>query len=251
MYKSLTLPLLITLLFHGVILAILLVDMPESRPMVKRAATKYIHAELVTLDKVKVNKTTQTKPVEKKAPKVEPKPDNSKAEKAAVAKKAELEQQRKQQAAKQEQQKQKQKQEQVAQKKREDQLRQEEQQRLQQQEMIEAMEKEQQQALAMNDMEMANSYIALITEAIQNNWNRPPSARNSMEAELVLQLVPTGEVVSVKISHSSGNAAFDRSAETAVLKAERFPELQKLPARVFEQHFRRLTLKFKPEDLRL
>ena len=39
-------------------------------------------------------------------------------------------------------------------------------------------------------------------------------------------------------------------AINAVQKAERFPELQDLPTRVFEQNFRRFTLLFKPEDLR-
>ena len=71
-----------------------------------------------------------------------------------------------------------------------------------------------------------------------------------MEAELLLQLIPTGEVVSVTLAESSGNAAFDRSAIMAVEKAERFPELQQLESRLFERNFRRLRLKFKPEDLR-
>ena len=54
MYKSLTLPLLATILLHGVFLALILVDMPKSQPMVKRATSEYIRAELVTLEKPKV-----------------------------------------------------------------------------------------------------------------------------------------------------------------------------------------------------
>ena len=99
--------------------------------------------------------------------------------------------------------------------------------------------------------QMANSYIALITDAIQNNWNRPPSARNGMEAELALQLMPTGEVLNVSVIKSSGNSAFDRSAENAVRRAGQFPELKNLPNKLFEQYFRKLRLKFRPEDLRL
>ena len=101
-----------------------------------------------------------------------------------------------------------------------------------------------------SDAEMTASYVALITRVIQDNWSRPPSARNEMEAELVIQLIPTGEVVSVTVARSSGQLAFDRSAVMAVQKAERFPELQDLPSRIFERNFRRLRLKFKPEDLR-
>ena len=67
---------------------------------------------------------------------------------------------------------------------------------------------------------------------------------------MLIQLIPTGEVVSVTLASSSGNAAFDRSAVVAVEKAGQFPELQKLDSRLFEKNFRRLRLKFKPEDLR-
>ncbi len=101
-----------------------------------------------------------------------------------------------------------------------------------------------------SDEQLAQSFIALISQTVQNNWSRPPSARNGMEAELVLQLIPTGEVVSVTVARSSGQLAFDRSAVNAVQKAERFPELQQLPSRVFERNFRQFRLLFKPEDLR-
>jgi TonB family protein len=101
-----------------------------------------------------------------------------------------------------------------------------------------------------SDLEVTQSFVALITRVIQDNWSRPPSARNDMEAELVIQLIPTGEVVSVSVTRSSGLVAFDRSAVRAVEKAGRFPELQQLPARIFNKDFRTLRLKFKPKDLR-
>jgi TonB family protein len=98
--------------------------------------------------------------------------------------------------------------------------------------------------------EMSASFVALIRQTVVNYWSRPPSARNGMEAELAIQLIPTGEVVSVTVIRSSGNSAFDRSAVNAVQKAGAFPELQKLPSGEFEKKFRRFTLLFKPEDLR-
>lgn len=98
--------------------------------------------------------------------------------------------------------------------------------------------------------EMAASYAALIRDTVVGYWSRPPSARNGMQALLAIQLIPTGEVVSVQILESSGNTAFDRSAVNAVQKAGAFPELQKLPSRDFEKTFRRFRLLFKPEDLR-
>jgi TonB family protein len=101
-----------------------------------------------------------------------------------------------------------------------------------------------------SDQQVTQSYIALIAAVIEDNWSRPPSARNDMEAELVIQLIPTGEVISVSVVRSSGLPAFDRSAVMAVQKAEKFPELQQLPSRLFNKNFRSLRLKFKPEDLR-
>ncbi len=117
-------------------------------------------------------------------------------------------------------------------------------------ELAMAMEAEDQVLEAMSDDQLTASYIALIARAVEDNWSRPPSARNDMEAELLIQLIPTGEVVSVTLSRSSGNSAFDRSAVVAVQKAAQFPELSQLESRLFEKNFRRLRLKFKPEDLR-
>lgn len=117
-------------------------------------------------------------------------------------------------------------------------------------ELAMAMEAEDEALEALSDEQLTASYIALIARAVEDNWSRPPSARNGMEAELQLQLIPTGEVVSVTLARGSGNTAFDRSAVNAVEKAAQFPELQQLEPRLFEENFRRLRLKFKPEDLR-
>ena len=111
-------------------------------------------------------------------------------------------------------------------------------------------EEEQQLDAAVTADEVTASFSALIQQTVINRWSRPPSARNGMEVLLALQLIPTGEIVSVTVVKSSGNNAFDRSAINAVEKAERFPELQKLPAREFESTFRRFRLLFRPEDLR-
>ena len=103
---------------------------------------------------------------------------------------------------------------------------------------------------AHND-KLTSSYSAYVMERIEANWNRPPSARRGMQAELIIKLVPTGQVVSVALVKSSGNKAFDRSAEQAVYKADKFDKLQKLDIQIFEKSFRRLHLVFRPDDLRL
>ena len=93
---------------------------------------------------------------------------------------------------------------------------------LAQQELALALDAEDDLFEEASDEELALSYVSLIARTIEDNWSRPPSARNDMEAELILQLIPTGEVVSVSVARGSGNLAFDRSAMNAVKKAERF-----------------------------
>jgi colicin import membrane protein len=104
--------------------------------------------------------------------------------------------------------------------------------------------------VAVTAEEMSTSYAALVRDTVVSYWSRPPSARNGMEALLAIQLVPTGEIVSVSVIRSSGSVAFDRSAMNAVEKAGSFPELKNLPGREFEKTFRRFQLLFRPEDLR-
>ncbi len=97
----------------------------------------------------------------------------------------------------------------------------------------------------------ALSYLDAIGQRVEQNWSRPPSARSGMQCILLIQFVPTGQVVDVTVTQSSGNAAFDRSAEQAVKRVGRFPEVQNMPPEVFESQFRQLRLKFNPKDLRL
>ena len=93
----------------------------------------------------------------------------------------------------------------------------------------------------------AMSYMHAIRRAIIRQWSRPPSARNGMQARLEIMLAPTGELLSVALLDSSGNSAFDRSAEQAVHRVRRF----EVPGdrRLFEAEFRRFTMLFRPEDL--
>ena len=230
---------MLTLLMHGVLVAAFLIDWSGERTIIKRQTPKYVEARLVTIEKPKpkpkpkvVKKTAKPKPLIKPIieakPKVKPKVlQSDKIDPSKLA---------------------------------EEQKRLEEQQKLQQekQELLDsvaldldsALDQEQQEEAALTEAELANNHIALITQAIVRNWSRPASARNGMEAELQLDLVPTGEVINVQVVKSSGNAAFDRSAVAAVKRVKQFTELQQLPLRLFNEKFRRLHMKFKPEDLR-
>ena len=102
---------------------------------------------------------------------------------------------------------------------------------------------------ARTEFELVQSATALIQQALQQVWNRPPSARNGMRAILRIRMLPTGELLEASITQSSGDFAFDRSAENAVYSASPFTELQNLPINVFNTNFRTLSLIFEPEDL--
>ena len=104
-------------------------------------------------------------------------------------------------------------------------------------------------AAARNEFELVQSATGLIQQVVQENWSRPPSARNGMRAVLQIRMLPTGELLEVAVIRSSGDPAFDRSAETAVYRAAPFTELQSLPISVFNTNFRSLSLIFEPADL--
>ena len=116
-------------------------------------------------------------------------------------------------------------------------------------ELAEALTREANARKAVTDDEKAMAYVAQIQREIVQNWSRPPSARNGMEALLRVLLIPTGEVVDVKVEDSSGNGAFDRSAVLAVTKARRF--VVPTDSQRFERDFREFTVLFRPDDLRL
>ena len=132
-----------------------------------------------------------------------------------------------------------------------EQQRQQEAQRIEQQRQAEAAAQAAAEAreVAETEAELAMAYMGVIHDLVQQNWSRPPSARNNMTAVLRIRLVPTGDVVDVEIVRSSGDAAFDRAAENAVRAVGRFSELQGMPPRMFERSFRSLLLTFRPEDL--
>lgn len=260
MLRTWCLPVFATVLLHCTIIFLFVVNWSSRPNVVLNPPPKFVKAELITLDKPKA-KPAPTPPPPKATPQKQP--DQQKQEKARQEKlkQEKLQQEKKLQQAQTEKKAREQK---LAEEKRqheeqlvEEALKQAEEQerdrvlRESEDELAQLLAQEQAVQQSGQDEQLANSYTALISQAIQGQWSRPPSARNDMEVELELRLVPTGEVVNVQIVKSSGNSAFDRSAENAVRKVGRFPELQKLPNRVFEQYFRQFTLRFKPEDLRL
>lgn len=113
-----------------------------------------------------------------------------------------------------------------------------------------ALQKEEQMISSTVDDVNTKSYDEMIGERVAQNWSRPPSAVRGMVAVLEIRMLPTGQVVGVRVVKSSGDAAFDRSAEQAVKKVDRFEEVKNIPPDIFEKKYRQFTFTFNPEDLR-
>ena len=113
---------------------------------------------------------------------------------------------------------------------------------------LEQQEIENAQQLAGDQLEQAR-YAALIQSLTSQHWNRPPSARNNMMTEIRISLSPTGDVLEISMVKSSGSDEFDRSVIQAIRRAAPFSELKNLERRIFDQYFRRITFRFRPEDL--
>ena len=93
--------------------------------------------------------------------------------------------------------------------------------------------------------------ISLFSTIIQNQvmqvWQQPSSAKEGLSVELLIRLVPTGEIIEVKLLKSSGNFAFDNSALNAVEKLSKFEDLN-MGRKLFDNHFRNFTLVFNPKN---
>jgi colicin import membrane protein len=105
----------------------------------------------------------------------------------------------------------------------------------------------------LNNGQAISSAVHYIRNEIRQRWVRPANARTGMVVELAIQLVPTGEIVSIEVRYRDASAtdAFVASVDRAVRKVGSFDKLSKLNAVLFDANFRNFTLKFKPEDLRL
>ena len=88
-----------------------------------------------------------------------------------------------------------------------------------------------------------NEYIARIQVKVKSNWILPQAIQGNPEAIFDVVQLPTGEVLSIKLVKSSGNAAYDAAVERAILKSSPLP----LPASR-ELFSRELKLTFRPQD---
>lgn len=88
-----------------------------------------------------------------------------------------------------------------------------------------------------------DEYRTLLTQVIERNWIRPPSARPGLQCTLYVTQAPGGTVVDVKLGACNGDQAVRESITTAVYKASPLPAPR--DPRAFE---RRLEIVFRPTE---
>ena len=232
------LPLFGAVLFHVLVAAFVIQGFESKDDIAEVVTPKVVNAKLLVIERPKKvtpvpAKQPVVRPAEPPAPKPRPAPKEVKQDSVdsddAAAKAGQAERQRKEREAKR-------RQERLAALG-----------EIADDSLQRSLEAEAQQMLDAQNAQQVRTYQAGIYDLVRKNWSRPPSARNGMQARFVVELIPTGELLSVALVDSSGNAAFDRSAELAIRSAKRFS----VPGdnTVFEENFRRFYFLFRPEDL--
>lgn len=106
-----------------------------------------------------------------------------------------------------------------------------------------AREKELEEAmLAEQQAGEISHYTGLMKQKIENNWLQPVGIGEGLKCTLHIRLAVGGTVINATVIKSSGNEAFDRSAEAAVLKADPLP----VPTGNLFERFREFEIDFDP-----
>jgi colicin import membrane protein len=89
-------------------------------------------------------------------------------------------------------------------------------------------------------------YKSLLKNEIIRHTIWPPGVNRELVCVVKVRLIPSGDVVDVKIVKNSGNPAFDKAVEKAVYRAAPLP-VPSVESGLFDE-FRELNLKFSPRD---
>ncbi len=80
---------------------------------------------------------------------------------------------------------------------------------------------------------------------MRSNWNPPAGDFNGMSVSFTIRVDRDGNVTSVEMSRSSGNARLDESAENAIFKASPLP----IPSEArFYEYLKEFEFVFSPQS---
>ncbi len=101
------------------------------------------------------------------------------------------------------------------------------------------------EAAASAQAKLLASHVDKIRGKVRRFIVEPPGVAPNATAEFDVVLIPGGDVLSVKLRRSSGNALYDEAVERAIMRAQPLPippEPQLFP------QFRTLLLQFRPQE---
>jgi colicin import membrane protein len=90
---------------------------------------------------------------------------------------------------------------------------------------------------------VVDEYRMLLTQTIERNWIRPPSAQAGLECELDVTQATGGTVIDVRIGRCNGDQAVRESITNAVYRSSPLPAPP--DPRAFQ---RKLKIVFKPRE---
>ena len=90
--------------------------------------------------------------------------------------------------------------------------------------------------------------ISLIQGRINSIWKKPPLINEDIQAEIQINLAPSGEILKYEMISSSGNKIFDDSTLRALSNISFITEVIGMDRKYFEKHFRSFNLVFKSKD---
>ncbi len=110
----------------------------------------------------------------------------------------------------------------------------------------EALQKQLAEEQRQADQQVLQNFIGNIERRIASNFNISGLPKG-LECVLLVRLIPSGEVINVTVSKSSGNEIFDRRALVAVEKASPLPVPE--DTATFDRiGLRQFNFRFKPEE---
>lgn len=90
--------------------------------------------------------------------------------------------------------------------------------------------------------------IALIQDRINSIWKKPSLGNKNIQSEFLINLAPSGEILSYDLISSSGDKVFDESALAALSSISFITEVIGLDRKYFERNFRSFNLVFKSKN---
>jgi colicin import membrane protein len=93
---------------------------------------------------------------------------------------------------------------------------------------------------------VVGQYKDLISGKIRGNTRLPDEVKGNPQVKFVVRLMPTGEVLDVRLLQSSGNSAYDTAVERAIRKSSPLPLPEDRDARA--QFVPELTLVHRPHE---